>query len=108
LRAVAVAGVQGLGPKPVVLLDLLVDGGATGRPLRVLRLRSDRFSPRRLVPEAPGPVDALRALVERLLTRSAARALPDAEGAALRPVRVFADLAAYHAEVLRPAGAELS
>jgi membrane associated rhomboid family serine protease len=108
LRAVAVAGVQGLGPKPVVLLDLLVDGGATGRPLRVLRLRSDRFSPRRLMPEAPGPVDALRALVERLLARSAARALPDAEGAALRPVRVFADLAAYHAEVLRPAGAELS
>lgn len=103
LRGVSVAGVHGLGPKPVVLIDLVVDGAGSEQPLRVLRLRSDRFSPRRFFPQAGGPLDALRRLVQLVLSRCDARPLPDAEAAAARPVRVYDSVEAYHAAVLRPA-----
>jgi membrane associated rhomboid family serine protease len=106
LRGVSVAGVHGLGPKPVVLIDLLVDGAGSEQPLRVLRLRSDRFSPRRLFPEAGGSLDALRRLVQLVLSRCDARPLPDAEGAAARPVRVYDSVDEYHAAVIRPAAQE--
>ena len=36
VRALAVAGVRGLSEKPVVVVDFLVDGGGTERPLRVV------------------------------------------------------------------------
>jgi membrane associated rhomboid family serine protease len=102
LRGVAVAGVHGLGPKPVVLIDLIIDGAGSERPLRVLRLRSDRFSPRRFFPRAGGPLDALRRLVQMLLARSDSRPLPDLESAEARPVRVFDSIEEYHESVLRP------
>jgi membrane associated rhomboid family serine protease len=108
LRAVAVAGVPGLGPKPVVLVDLLVDGGGMERPLGVIRIRSDRFDPRRLAADAPSPLDALLAIVQRILSQSGARPLPDPEGAAGRPVRIYDSLEAYEAQVLRPVAPELS
>jgi membrane associated rhomboid family serine protease len=108
LRAVAVAGVQGLGPKPVVLVDLLVAGEVSERPLHVIRLSCNRFDPRRLVPEAGGPLDALRRLVADILSGSGARPLPDAAAAAARPVRIFGSLEEYHEQVLRPAFRELA
>jgi membrane associated rhomboid family serine protease len=107
LRAVSLVGVRGLGPKPVVLVDLLVDGNVIERPLGVIRLRGDHFDPCSLVPNAAGPLDALRYLVEGLLSRSGARPLPDAAGAAARPVRVFESLEAYHEEVLRAVADDL-
>jgi len=107
LRAVSLVGVRGLGPKPVVLVDLLVDGNVIERPLGVIRLRGDRFDPGSLVPNATGPLDALRCLVEGLLSRSGGRPLPDAAGAAARPVRIFESLEAYHEEVLRAVADDL-
>jgi membrane associated rhomboid family serine protease len=107
LRAVAVAGVHGLGPKPVVLIDLLVDGAGTEGPLRVIRLRSNRFDPRRLAPGVDGALDALRWLVQELLSRSDAQPLPDPDGAAARPVRIFRSLEEYHEQVLRKAARDL-
>jgi membrane associated rhomboid family serine protease len=107
LRAVSLVGVHGLGPKPVVLVDLLVDGNVIERPLGVIRLRGDRFDPSSLVPNATGPLDALRSLVGGLLQRGGARPLPDAAGAAARPVRIFESLEAYHEEVLRAVADDL-
>jgi hypothetical protein len=108
LRAVAVAGVRGLGPKPVVLIDLLVDGAGTEGPLRVIRLRSDRFDPRPLAPGVDGALDALRWTVQAILSRSDARPLPDPDAAAARPVRIFESLDEYHEQVLRRAASELA
>ena len=56
IHAVALAGVRGIseraGDKPVLLVDLCLS--AEGEPeLQVLRLRSDRFDPRLLVPDPP-------------------------------------------------------
>jgi membrane associated rhomboid family serine protease len=108
LRAVAVAGVHGLGPKPVVLIDLLVDSEVGERPLRVIRLSCNRFDARRLVPEAGGALDAVRRLVAGILSGSGARPLPDAAAAAVRPVRIFRSLEEYHEQVLRAAFRELA
>jgi membrane associated rhomboid family serine protease len=108
LRAVAVAGVHGLGPKPVVLVDLLVDGRDGSPSLRVIRLSCNRFDPRRLVPDAGGALDAVRRLVARLLAGSGARPLPDADGAAAKPVRIFGSLEEYQRQVLRAALRELA
>ena len=107
LRAVSLAGVQGLGPKPVVLVDLLVDGAGYDQPLGVIRLRSDRFDPRAVVPDAGGALEALRQLVQELLRRGEAQPLPDAAGAAAQPVRVFESLDAYYEQILRPAAGVL-
>jgi membrane associated rhomboid family serine protease len=107
VRAVSVAGVRGLGPKPVILIDLLVDGGGTELPLRAVRCRSDRFDPRRLAPETGSPLDALRSLVQRILEQSGGLALPDPQAVMARPVKMFDGVDAYQDEVLRPAGREL-
>jgi hypothetical protein len=101
LHAVALAGVRGLsdreGDKPVLIVDLLLSAEAEPE-LQVLRLRSDRFDPRRLsvVPEA-SPLKALRAFVTALATAAHAPILPPAVDATLR---VYRDLPTYHREVL--------
>ncbi len=107
LRAVAVAGVHGLGPKPVLLIDLLVDGAGSEGPLRVIRLRSDRFDPRSLAPSGTNPLDSLRWLVQEILSHSDAQPLPDPDAAAARPVRIFESLEEYHEQVLREAARDL-
>jgi hypothetical protein len=101
LHAVALAGVRGLsdraGDKPVLIVDLLLSA-ASEPELQVLRLRSDRFDPRRLsvVPEA-SPLKALRAFVTALATAAHAPLLPPDVDA---PLRVYRDLPTYHREVL--------
>jgi len=98
LHAVAAAGVRGLGPRPVVLIDLLVSGaGPGGRPRRVVRLRSDSFDPRPFAPGAGSPLAALRGFVDELARRAGGELLcPAADG----PIRVFDSLDAYTREVL--------
>jgi hypothetical protein len=91
-----------------VLIDLLVDGAGTEGPLRVIRLRSDRFDPRRLAPGVDGALDALRWMVQEIVSRSDARPLPDPDGAAARPVHVFESLDQYHEQVLREAARDLA
>jgi hypothetical protein len=103
LHAVALAGVRGLSErsdKPVLIVDLLLSAEAEPE-LQLLRLRSDRFDPRRLcvVPEA-SPLKALRSFVTALATAAHAPLLPGAEVAGDAPLRVFHDLASYEREVL--------
>ncbi len=105
IHAVALAGVRGLseraGDKPVLLVDLCLSAEAEPE-LSALRLRSDRFDPRRLSqkPE-PSPLKALRALAATLALRANAALLPEAGAAGEAPLRIFRDLDSYQREVLR-------
>jgi hypothetical protein len=105
IHAVALAGVRGLSArgadKPVLLIDLCLS--AEGEPeLQVLRLRSDRFDPRRLAPgPETSPLAALRAFVAALAAAAHAPLLPADDVAGEGPLRIFRDLAAYQREVLR-------
>ena len=104
VRAISVVGVHGLGPKPVLLIDVLVDGAGAQHPLSALRLRSDRFDPVRLAPGSRSGIEALRTLVGQLLAGSEASPLPDSRSVVLRPPKVFESIPAYEQEVLGPAG----
>jgi len=102
IDAIAVAGVRGLRPKPVVVIDLVTNWLVTDRqPLKVVRLRSDRFDPCNLVPGETNGFQALKRWIDQLIAGTGALALPDANSAAGAPFRMFDDLAAYEREVLR-------
>jgi membrane associated rhomboid family serine protease len=106
ITAVSLAAVRGLGPKPVVLLDLLLAGPQPGpEPLPLVRLRSDQYDPRKLVASSASPLEALLALAEELLKRTRGVPLPDEAAGRGRPLRMFDSLDAYSAEVLRAAPA---
>jgi membrane associated rhomboid family serine protease len=101
IEAVAVASVEGLTAQPVILVDLVLNWmSLTAEPLRLIRLRCDRFDPRRLVAAKVDPLDAVRALVKRLLQRSDATPLPDLQSASGMPFAAFESLAAYQRSVL--------
>jgi hypothetical protein len=100
IDAVAVGAVDGLGAKPVLVVDLVAGWRRPPEePLRIVRLRGDRFDPRKVV-EAASPVDALRELVDRLLGESGAEPLPDLRAARGRPFAGFRDLVAFEEDVL--------
>jgi membrane associated rhomboid family serine protease len=99
---IAVAAVHGMSARPVILIDLLLNWTEiSDAPLRTVRLRSDQFDPRSLFPDAPGPLDAFRALLDALLSGAGATPLPDPDAARGRPFRMFPDLARYEREVLQ-------
>jgi len=100
--AVAAVGVHGLNRKAVILIDLALDWTADPeKPLRVLRLRSDRFDPRALVGNVGSPVQAIGRFVSTLIERTGALALPDPGSASGEPFEIFRDLAGYEEQVLR-------
>ena len=103
IDAVSAAAVRLPGrERPVLLVDLALnfsEGG--GRPLQVVRLRSDRFDPRRLVEGEAKPLAALRRLLETLLARSGAAARPDRAAACGRPrFAAYDSLVDYERDVL--------
>jgi hypothetical protein len=101
IAAISVVAVSGLGPKPVILVDLILNWmSLADEPLRIIRLRGDRFDPRRLAPDHEAPVDALRAIIARLLHESNATPLPDLQSAQGLPFAGFDDLGSYHRDVL--------
>jgi hypothetical protein len=101
IQAIAVGTVSGLGPKPVILVDLLLNHDqVTDGPLRLVRLRSDRFDPRRLAAGAT-PLDAFHAFLNELATRSNAALLPDPESFRGGALSKYADLAAWQRDVLK-------
>jgi membrane associated rhomboid family serine protease len=104
VHAVALAAVRGIseraGDKPVLLVDLCLSPEAEPE-LHVLRLRSDRFDPRRLVPgDVTSPLVALRSFVGALAAAARAPLLPAPEVAGDAPLHIYRDLAAYQREVL--------
>jgi len=102
IDAIAVAGVRGLRPKPVIVIDLVTNWLVTDRqPLKIVRLRSDRFDPCQLLPGETNGFHALKRWIGELIEATGAQALPDANSAAGSPFRMFDDLADYEREVLR-------
>ncbi len=103
LHAVSAVGVRGLGPRPVVLVDLVVRSSRPdGRPHRVVRLRGDRFDPRRLAAGSSSPLAALRAFVAELARLGGIPCLPEAQAGQAGAIPVFEALEHYEREVLAP------
>jgi membrane associated rhomboid family serine protease len=101
LEAVAVAAVDGMGEQTVLVVDLVLNWmSLADEPLKVIRMRSDRYNPSHLLPETSSPVEAIRKLLEEILSRSDAAPLPDAETARGHPFATFPSLEAYHRDVL--------
>ena len=101
IDAVAVAAVHGLGPKPVILVDLVTNWvSLRDEPLEVVRLRGDRFDPRRLAPHHDSPLEALREFLHQLQENTSATPLPDLDAVKGRPFAVLDDLSTYQRDVL--------
>jgi hypothetical protein len=103
VRGISAVGVRGLSPKPVVVIDLLVGGGDSSRPLSVIRLRGDKFDPRKLFPNATSISQALKEMVAAIQSHSCAKLLADITSKPPRPNIIFEDLDDYHEKILRPA-----
>lgn len=103
IQAVAVAIVAGLAPKPILVIDLLANWNESeAEELRGVRLRSDRFDPRKLIGGEPdaNPQQAFAALVGRLLSASRGVPLPGPEAALGKPFARFASQSEYEQAVL--------
>lgn len=98
--ALAAAAVQGLGEKPVIIIDLVINWLSAAEPLKVIRLRSDQFDPAQLVPGRVGQLEALRSFLSDLLRASNATPLPNFNAATGAPFQVFSGLADYQRDVL--------
>ena len=106
IQAVAAAVVSDLGPRPLLVIDLLSNWNESeAEELRGVRLRSDRFDPRKLLADGESdPQRAFAALIGRLLGGSRGAPLPSAEAALGKPFARYAGLADYEREVLEVAG----
>jgi hypothetical protein len=105
IQALGVAAVKGLVSKPVLIVDLIINWRDAGEgPLQVIRLRSDAFDVRRLIPHSERSIDAFRALGEQLLARTGAEPLPDRDAVRGRPFRTHPDIDSYQREVLQVEG----
>jgi membrane associated rhomboid family serine protease len=100
IQALGVGGVVRRDQQPVLVVDLLLDAPWADREtLRIIRLSSDSFDPRRVV-DGEDSMEALRTMLSKILQISEAVPLPDPASATGRPFRSFASLDAYHQEVL--------
>ena len=91
--------------RPEAVIDLALNWSQAGdEALRIVRLRSDGFDPRTLIPDEDNLEDAYRAFLDKLLTLTRALPLPDEESARGRPMRVYSDLDTYQREVLEVEG----
>jgi len=100
IQAISMAAVSGLGPRPVLVLDFVLNWvGAASEPMKLIRFRSDRFDPLAFSPGAANPLAALTAWVVELESRSGATCLPTRDVLEGRFTR-HASLEAYEREVL--------
>jgi membrane associated rhomboid family serine protease len=101
LEAISVAAVGGLSEKPVILIDLVTNWkSAADEPLKVVRIRGDRFDARAFSDGRGAALDALRAFVGGLLRECGAKPLPDEQSANGLPFASFDDLTSYQRHVL--------
>ena len=77
IEVILMAAITGLAARPVLVVDFALNWtGDLAEPLKVIRLRSDRFDPRRFEPSEQSSLEALTAWVRRLQRRSQANCLP--------------------------------
>jgi membrane associated rhomboid family serine protease len=100
VQAVGVAGIQRGQQRPYLVVDLLLDPPWSERTrLRVLRLTSTAFDPRKIV-GGPDALQAFRHLLDKVLNLSEAVPLPDPDAARGNPFRTFSSIEEYQREVL--------
>ena len=100
IEALATAAVSGIGEKPIVVIDLLVNWSAAHEPMKLIRFRSDQFDPGQLAPGQTTQLKALQTLLNDLLLATDATPLPNLSAATGAPFAVYQGLDAYHREVL--------
>ncbi len=100
LEAISIAAIGDLGPRPVLVIDLILNWRDDGKPLKLLRMRSDRFDPRIVAPGQTNELDALVEWLGQLASESRATCLPGREILEGRFGR-YASLTDYEREVLR-------
>lgn len=102
--AICVVAIEGISNRPVIVVDLVMNwkSARSSEPLKVIRLRADKFDPRRLIDQrgSPSPLDAMRLFIEQLLEKTDATPLPDLQAARGLPFASFSDLESYHRHVL--------
>jgi hypothetical protein len=100
IQSIAMAAVNGLGNRPVLIVDVVLNGSdGVDEPMKLIRFRSDRFDPLGFEPEAEDPLVALTTWVTRLQSRSNAICLPSRQLLEGKFDR-FDSLEAYEREVL--------
>ncbi len=100
IQTIAMAAVSGLGKRPVLIVDIVLNGSdGLDQPMKLIRFRSDRFDPLGFVPSAANPLAALTAWVQRLQNESNAICLPSESILAGEFAR-FETLEAYERGVL--------
>jgi len=101
VEAVAMAAVSGLSERPVIVIDLVLNWLAIDdEPLKVIRLYSNRFNPKRLSPAAASPLDALKSFAADVMQQAGATALPSQGAVAGTPLATFESLGTYQRDVL--------
>ena len=86
----------------MLVIDLVMNwNDVSAEQVQVLRLRSDGFDVRAMMPQAANAVEAFRAVLEQLLARTGAIPLPDRSSVRGRPFSTHADLADYERVVLQ-------
>jgi thioredoxin-like negative regulator of GroEL len=99
--AVSVVAVDDLGPKFVIVIDLVLNWmSESSKPLKVIRMRGDSFDPRQFSPGRDSQLDAMRLFTALLHNRCNATALPDIHSVQGTPFASFSDLASYQRTVL--------
>jgi hypothetical protein len=77
IQAMSLALVADLAPGPVLVVDFLLNWlGPTEEPLKLIRLRSDRFDPLVLMPGVARPSEALTLWIRGLEARTDLACLP--------------------------------
>jgi membrane associated rhomboid family serine protease len=100
VQAIGVGGIQREQQRPYLVVDLLIDPPWSDRhSLRVLRIASTDFDPRKIIGGADA-MQAFRHFLDRALTASEAVPLPDPDAARGNPFRTFSSIEEYQSEVL--------
>jgi hypothetical protein len=100
IQAISVAAVDGLGPRPVLVLDFVLNWTAgQSEPMKLIRFRSDSFDPLQFVPGAANPLAALTTWIGWFEESCVISCLPNRDILEGRFAR-FASLREYEREVL--------
>ena len=100
IQAISVAAVDGLGPRPVLVLDFVLNWTAgQSEPMKLIRFRSDSFDPLQFVPGAANPLAALTTWIGWFEESCVISCLPNRDILEGRFAR-FASLREYEREAL--------
>ena len=100
IQAISVAAVDGLGPRPVLVLDFVLNWKAgQSEPMKLIRFRSDSFDPLQFVPGAANSLAALTTWIGWFEENCVISCLPNRDILEGRFAR-FASLREYEREAL--------